>query len=217
MAKEKSSGAAREQKLAGKIKEMESLIENYQSEYDEKKKALDELDETIKLAKEDSGTLIEKYKEEARQTVLKELDEKIKATDEALDNAIKKEEEAKDLKSEAQKMYSDTMNQIKEQKKQFETEKKNAMQEADNYCKEKKSELEAREKVVEKSEKELEDVKKELNAKDHAQAALQNELDKKQADAELGFQTLLREERVKFDKELSRVKDEIAEQGKKIN
>ena len=216
MAKGKSSGSSREQKLGDKIKEMENLINNYQPDYDEKKAELDKLNEEIELAKKDSGKLIEKYKEEAKQAVLKELEEKTKAADDAFENALKKEDEAKNLKSEAQKLYSDTMNQIKEQKKQFETEKKNAMQEADNYYKEKKSELEAREKDVEKSEKELEDVKKELNAKDHAQAALQNDLDKKQADAELGFQTLLREERVKFDKELSRVKDEIAEQGKKL-
>lgn len=221
-----SNGDVREQKLRERIKEMENTINNFQSEYDEKKKQLNELDEQIRLAKEESDELVAKFKEEAKSVVLKECEDNIKTANEKLESALKKETEANDLRKEAQTKYNETIDKIKDDKKAFEASRKESdkaakeystkvHQEADQYYESKKIELNERDKAISAREKELDTLDKSLRKKENYQAELQNQLDKRQQDAELGFQLALREERVKFDDELSRLKAEIAEQGKK--
>ena len=216
MGKGKSSGQERAEKLSETIKQMEEAIQNFQPEYDEKKKQLDDLTLQIEVAKEDFSNLFEQARKEVRQEMSDELE------------AAKKEKEnIEALVSEYQQKLDDLQSKLNQERKQFEDDKKESdeaakqyskstRQEADKYAEEKKAELDSREEDISEKEKKLTAWDKKLLEKEHAQAALQNDLDKKQADAELGFQTLLREERVKFDGELTRVKAEIAEQGKKL-
>lgn len=222
----KSSGDIREQKLSDRIKEMEKIISDFQPEYDEKKKQLDDLNEEIRLAKEELNELVAKYKEEAKAEVEKECRDNINDANATLESALKKEEAANALTKEAERKYNETIDKIKEDKKAFEAAKKESdqlaneysakvHQEADQYYTEKNNDITNREKVISSREKELDSFEKNLKKKEHEQAELQNQLDKRQQDAELGFKVDLRKERVKFDEELSRVKAEIAEQEKK--
>lgn len=222
----KSSGVIREQKLSDRIKEMEKKISDFQPEYDEKKKQLDDLNEEIRLAKEELNELVAKYKEEAKAEVEKECRDNINDANATLESALKKEEAANALTKEAERKYNETIDKIKEDKKAFEAAKKESdqlakeysakvHQEADQYYTEKNNDITNREKVISSREKELDSFEKNLKKKEHEQAELQNQLDKRQQDAELGFKVDLRKERVKFDEELSRVKAEIAEQEKK--
>ena len=216
MGKGKSSGQERAEKLSETIKQMEEAIQNFQPEYDEKKKQLDDLTLQIEAANEDFSNLFEQARKEVRQEMSDELE------------AAKKEKESIEaLVSEYQQKLDDLQSKINQERKQFEDDKKESdeaakqyskstRQEADKYAEEKKAELDSSDEDISEKEKKLTAWDKKLLEKEHAQAALQNDLDKKQADAELGFQTLLREERVKFDGELTRVKAEIAEQGKKL-
>ena len=222
----KSSGDIREQKLSDRIKEMEKKISDFQPEYDEKKKQLDDLNEEIRLAKEELNELVAKYKEEAKAEVEKECRDNINDANATLESALKKEEAANALTKEAERKYNETIDKIKEDKKAFEAAKKESdqlakeysakvHQEADQYYTEKNNDITNREKIISSREKELDAFEKNLKKKEHEQAELQNQLDKRQQDAELGFKVDLRKERVKFDEELSRVKAEIAEQEKK--
>lgn len=216
MGKSKSAGQERVEKLSEKIEQMEATIQNYQPEYEEKKNQLDELTFQIETSKEEFSSLVEQAKAKAKEEMSNELE------------AAKKEKENYENNvSEYQQKLAELQSKMNQERNQFENDKKASdeaaqqyfitkRQEADQYAEGKKAELDSREKTISENERKLAAWNKALLEKEHAQAALQNELDKKQSDAELGFQTLLREERVKFNDELSKVKTEIAEQGKKL-
>ena len=221
-----SNGDIRVEKLSNKIKEMEEMIKDFQPEYDEKKRLLDELDEKIKYSMENSEVLMEKLKEEVKKEIEKEYQDKIDFTNASLESAVNKEENADKLLKDAESKYNETLEKIKDEEKAYQTAKiksdqeakeysEKVHQEADQYYAEKKRELNDLNLKINSYKEELDALDKNLRKKENHQAELQNELDKRQQDAELGFQVVLREERVKFDKELSRLKEEISNLEKK--
>ena len=74
MGKGKSSGQERAEKLSETIKQMEEAIQNFQPEYDEKKKQLDDLTLQIEVANEDFSNLFEQARKEVRQEMSDELE-----------------------------------------------------------------------------------------------------------------------------------------------
>jgi len=226
----------KEQKLNQKIKEMEEFIANFQTEYDKKKAELIELNNEYQKLKEEYQSILAKNKEEAKEIILREIEDKFSEAKKKLEDAELKKIQADDLLNEAKSNYNKTLNDIKQAQIKIEHDKKTSKQEADeyslatrqsadtyatntksavdDYSTKLKAEYLEKEKSLKEIEKELLNIEKLLHKKEHDQATLQINLDKRQQDAELGFQTILREERIKFDNELSKIKVEIADQHK---
>ena len=172
MGKGKSSGQERAEKLSETIKQMEEAIQNFQPEYDKKKKQLDDLTLQIEVAKEDFSNLFEQARKEVRQEMSDELE------------AAKKEKEnIEALVSEYQQKLDDLQSKLNQERKQFEDDKKESdeaakqyskstRQEADKYAEEKKAELDSREEDISEKEKKLTAWDKKLLEKEHAQKPL---------------------------------------------
>ncbi|MCR5704158.1 MAG: hypothetical protein K6G85_06005, partial [Eubacterium sp.] len=132
-------------------------------------------------------------------------------------------ENAKVIKAEAetvkQQAENDAKNKKEIAKKELESaqiEKKKIIDDAKKKESEKKQELQNRENDVKAREEVCTQREAIIEKTEHEQAKVQNALDKRKNDADFGFQTELREERVKFDREIEGLKGEIADLGKKL-
>lgn len=203
----------------------EQRLEKIGVQIDEKNKELEKVKKDLKLAQDEREKLLQQYKDEAMDEVLKECDEKVKRSQKLFDDASAEKEEADNIKNDAKSNLEEARNTIKEERAAFEKEKIDAKEEADQYSDEKhkeadayyenkKNELSEREDNASFKEKELNNLEKNLREKENKQNELQNKLDKLQQDAKFGFQAELRKERVKFDEELNKIKLDIAEQEK---
>lgn len=209
----------------GKKSNGEQRVEKISEQIAEKYTELNKLKDEIKEVTEQQDELIKKFKEEARNEILKECDEKVKQSQKLFDDASAEKEEADSIKENAKSKLEEAENKINGDRANFEDEKRKAMseanqysddkhKEADEYYENKKKELSEREKSTFSKEKELDNLEKNLREKENKQNELQNKLDKLQQDAKFGFQAELRKERVKFDEELNKIKLDIAEQEK---
>lgn len=203
----------------------EQRLEKIGVQIDEKNKELEKVKKDLKLAQDEREKLLQQYKDEAMDEVLKECDEKVKRSQKLFDDASAEKEEADNIKNDEKSKLEEARNTIKEERAAFEKEKIDAKEEADQYSDEKhkeadayyenkKNELSEREDNASFKEKELNNLEKNLREKENKQNELQNKLDKLQQDAKFGFQAELRKERVKFDEELNKIKLDIAEQEK---
>ena len=203
-------------KVQEKLDEMQQLIDGFQPEYDEKKQKIESLQTEVDELERKKDELINQYKQEAEASIDDAYKEKKNEADDLIENAKGIKAEAEIIKQQAEIDAKAKRESAKKELESAQTEKKRIIEETEKKESEKKKVLQEREKKVKAREDACDKRESVITETEHKQAETQNDLDKRKNDADFGFQIELREERVKFDQEIERLKKDIADLGKKL-